>query len=378
MKNQTWIAIAIILWGAGSAINQLAAEEHNPPKILVTLPAEYNTPDGLAAGEDGNMILSIPNFNNDYLMKNGKIKEPAPPVMAIINKNNQISTWYAFRPEDMHPEIGRIGPMDCAFGPDGNLYVADIQVLWNGNHKSRLVRINVKDGKPVDMDVVVEGFIAANGLVWNGNVLFVTDSIIAHTPEVNEGENKPSLKSGVYAFTLEELQNNLTRLSPYSTAGSDRHLVVKFQSSNTMGFGADGVTVDDAGNLYTSIIEEGVIYKTELNAKYEAVETKLFAGSENMKSADGIVWNPADRKIYVADFLQNAVHSVDEEGRVTTLHRNGDTDGADGSLDQPVEVLIRGNELIIVNMDIAWLAPLGMAVNMEVDTPYTLSVIQLQ
>ena len=43
---------------------------------------------------------------------------------------------------------------------------------------------------------------------------------------------------------------------------------------------------------------------------------------------------------------------IDMQGKVTTLHKNGDTDGADGSLDQPCEVIIRGNELIIVSMDV--------------------------
>ena len=64
-------------------------------------------------------------------------------------------------------------------------------------------------------------------------------------------------------------------------------------------------------------------------------------------------------------------------GNVTTLHKNGDTNGADGSLDQPCEVIIRGNELIIVNMDMAWAVPKDLQVDREVDQPYTLSVIPL-
>ncbi len=106
--------------------------------------------------------------------------------------------------------------------------------------------------------------------------------------------------------------------------------------------------------------------------------TGLFAKDKKMVSADGIVWNPADSHIYVADFLGNAAHAVDMQGRVTTLHKNGDTDGADGSLDQPCEVIIRGNELIIVSMDMAWASPKNITVNKAVDQPYTVSIIQLE
>ncbi len=353
-------------------------KEVRSAQLFITLPAEYNTPDGAALDRDGNIILSIPNFNNDHLIETGKIKEASPSVMAKIDKNNQISTWYQFKKEDMHPETGKIGPMDAAFGPDGNLYVADMQIFWSGEHKSRLLRINMKNGLPVDMDVVVEGFIVANGVTWKGNTLFVSETILAHTPKTEEGEQKPALKSGVYAFTLDELQNGLIKLLPYSENGGDKHLVVQFESSNRLGFGADGVTIDVAGNLYTSIVEDGVIYKTKLDSENKAVTTTLFASDKNMVSADGIVWNPVDSRIYVADFLGNAAHAVDLQGNVTTLHKNGDTNGADGSLDQPCEVIIRGNELIIVNMDMAWAVPANLQVDSEVDQPYTLSVIKLK
>ena len=374
---KAFLLVAFILAFSGCAKTQTQESEYDKAKLFITLPTEYNTPDGAALDINGNIILSIPNFSNDHLIETGKLKEPSPPVMAKIDQNNKITTWYQFKAEDMHPETGRIGPMDAAFGPDGNLYVADMQIFWSGEHKSRLLRINMKDGQPVDMDVVVEGFIMANGVTWKGNTLFVSEPILAHTPKTEDGKQKPALKSGVYAITLDELQNGLIKLLPYSENGADRHLVVQFKSSNRLGFGADGVTIDAAGNLYTSILEDGVIYKTKLDGKNKAVKTTLFAKDKNMVSADGIVWNPVDSHIYVADFLGNAAHAIDMQGRVTTLHKNGDTNGADGSLDQPCEVIIRGSELIIVNMDMAWAVPKNLQVDKEVDQPYTISVIQL-
>ncbi len=372
------ISMAAILLLAGCPKTQKDEHRKSAARLLLILPEDHNTPDGATLDAQGNIILSIPNFNNDHLIKTGKLKEPSPPVMAKIDKNNKISMWYQFKAKDMHAETGRIGPMDAAFGPDGNLYVADMQIFWSGEHKSRLLRINMKNGQPVDMDVVVEGFIVANGVTWKGNTLFVSETILTHTPKTEEGKQKPALKSGVYAFTLDELQNSLIKLLPYSDNSADRHLVVQFESSNRLGFGADGVTIDAAGNLYTSIVEDGVIYKTKLDSKNKAVKTTLFAKDKNMVSADGIVWNPVDSHIYVADFLGNAAHAIDMQGRVTTLHKNGDTNGADGLLDQPCEVIIRRSELIIVNMDMAWAVPENLQVDKEVDQPYTISVIQLE
>ena len=148
-------------------------------------------------------------------------------------------------------------------------------------------------------------------------------------------------------------------------------------SSGRVGFGADGVTVDGKGNLYTSIIEDGLIYKTRFDHNGEQVETNLFARSNHMVSAGGIVWREEDNRIYVADILNNAVHAVDIKGNVQTLHNNPDTDGTDGSLDQPCEVLLRGNELIVVNMDMPWEDSTGLLVNTKNDEPYTISVIPL-
>ncbi len=372
--NSILLILAVTMFGFTGCTMKANQDAHRI-KILMELPTEYNTPDGAALDSEGNVILSIPNFNNDALLKDGKISKPSPPVMAIINQNNEISTWYKFKKGDMHPKTGRIGPMDAAFGPDGNLYVADMQIFWDGDHKSRLLRINVENGNPIDVDVVVEGFIVANGIAWKGNTLFVSETILQHMPKVKEGEQKPKLLSGVYGFNLDELQEGIVQLISYDQNNQDPHLVAKFESSGRVGFGADGVTIDGEGNLYTSIIEDGVIYKTTLDERNKAIQTVLFAQDRNMDSADGIVWNEADNKIYVANFLGNGVHSVDMNGKIQTLHKNGDTNGDHGLLDEPCEVIVRGNDLIIVNMDMPFESP--HLVNTTIDKPYTISVIRL-
>ncbi len=348
--------------------NKMISEDYQS-QLLIELPDEYNTPDGLSLAPNGDLILSVPNFNNQHLLERGMIEEAVPPFMASIDPDNNIEHWYDFKEEDLHPETGTMGPMGSAFGPDGNLYVADMHVFFSDEHKSRLIRINVENGKAVDMDVVATGFIASNGVTWRDNTLFVTESVL--------GEHEDSLVSGVYAFSLEELSDGKPiELVPFENGRFDDHLVVSFSSGNHMGFGADGITFDDDGVMYTTVIEKGEIYKSVVDDNNNAVTKDLFAKDENMKGPDGLIYDSEREHLYVADFLNNAVHAIDMEGNVTTLHKNGDVTGANGGLDQPAVVTLRGNELIVVNMDMAWAAP-DFSVNKEVDGEYNLAVIRL-
>ena len=365
---------AMLLLATGCASTPPKKNEKHAARLLIRLPTSCNTPSGATLDAEGNIVLSIPNFNNDALLKDGLIETPVPPKMVKIDKKNELTTWYEFREEDMHPDTGKIGPMDCAFGPDGNLYVADMQIFWDNHQQSRLLRINVIDGHPVGMDVVVEGFIASNGMVWKGDTLFVTESVLVHP---KGGEKNSQLLSGVYAFKIDELKSGCLILPPYDENNPERHLMEIFHSSGKGGFGADGVTVDGKGNLYTSIMEDGLIYKTSFDDKGEPFETSLFARSNDIVSAAGIMWRKEDNQIYVADMLNNAVYKVDMKGDVQTLLKNPDTGGADGSLDQPCEVLIRGNELIVVNMGMTWEETTGLLLNTKIDKPYTISVIPL-
>ena len=152
----------------------LSASASDEPGVIV-LPDSCNTPDGCTVTDDGDIILSMPNFNNGALMESKAIKEPAPAHMVKIDKQNKVTKWYEFKKEDMHAETGKIGPMGCDVGPDGHLYVADMQLFFDGNNKSRLLRITIEDGKAVRCDTVVEGFIGRvkcrlgyGRLTWQG------------------------------------------------------------------------------------------------------------------------------------------------------------------------------------------------------------------
>jgi hypothetical protein len=373
LKFMSLIA-AMLLFVTGCASTTPKKNEKHAARLLIRLPKSCNTPSGATLDAEGNIILSIPNFNNDALLKGGLIETPAPPKMVKIDKNNELTTWYEFRDEDMHPDTGKIGPMGCAFGPDGNLYVTDMQTFWDNHQQSRLLRINVIDGRPVGMDVVVEGFMVSNDMVWKGDTLFVTESVLAHP---KGGEKTSQLLSGVYAFKIDELKSGCLILPPYDDNNPERHLMEVFHSTGRGGFGAVGVTVDGKGNLYTSIMEDGLIYKTSFDDKGEPFESSLVAKSNGMVSAAGIVWRKEDNQLYVADMLNNAVYKMDMKGNVQPLPKNPDTDEADGFLDKPYEVLIRGNELIVVNMGMTWEETTGLLVNTKNDKPYIISVIPL-
>jgi len=333
------------------------------PELLTVLPEGCNAPNGAALDKTGNIIMTMPNSHNNYLIKIGELSTTDPKKIIKIDSENNISDWYVFKDGDKYVKTGGINPKDCDFGPDGHLYLTD-------GH-GRLLRINVKNGEAIDMDALVEGFNLANGLVWNDTILFVSESILERNKGSNDKDNKSFVISGIYSFTLKELQSGSIKLIPFSENNKDDHLIETFKSSHKIGVGADGVAVDAEGNLFTAIFEDGVLYKTVFDDSNVVIETNLFTLPNTMKSADGIIYDSVSNKIYVTDLVDNAVHSVNMEGNVSTLHKNDNTDGSDGFLEAPVDVVIKDRELIILNWDG------GFGVNKTPDKPFTISKINL-
>ncbi|MBN1442797.1 MAG: hypothetical protein JXA90_08810 [Planctomycetes bacterium] len=375
MKPISLLVVLGVATALASSCRKVEAPGAAKPAVLVTLPSHCHTPDGCTLTAGGDIILSVPNFNNKVLLAEKKIEKPAPALMVKIDKQNKLATWYEFQEKDLHADTGIVGPMGCDIGPDGNLYVADNQLFEDPAHKSRLLRINVEDGKAVSGDPVVVGFIVSNAVIWRGDKVYVSETMLETPAPPAEGKAPEKLRSGVYSISIEEWKDGPVQLKPWSADAPDPHLITTYETSGRIGFGADGLTFDEEGNLYCGIFEDGVIYKTAFDADGKPKETAVFAKADTMKCCDGIFWSQADKKIYVSDSLINGVHAVDLKGNVATVHSNGDTDGADGSLDQPCEVIVRGSELIVVNMDMPF--PSDLLTNTKIDEPYTLSVIQL-
>ena len=333
-------------------------------ELLVELPWEYNTPDGMCLLPNGEIIVAVPNVNS-YLAQEDQSKQEVPPVLIKINKDGKVEKWYT---PPNHPVTGKAFPFGICIDPEGkNFYIADLQWfadMKNPGNNSRVLRIPLDDkfnpaGDPV---VVIDGLVVANAVVVRDGNLYVSDTLMV--------PGSDPLISGIFRMKLSEEGLKLTQ-----PIEKDPHMIASIESKNLkVGFGADGLTFDSEGNLYCGNFADGLLHKIEFDDDGKVKSTTVFAKDEKMLCCDGIFYDKATDKIYVADSLANAVQIVDpKDGSVTTLAQDEENDGSGGRLDQPCEVLVRGKEVIVSNMDF----PLPGGVNTKFDAPYTISVIKL-
>ena len=317
-------------------------------QLLVELPDYCNTPDAMALLGDGGFLLSVPNYNDP---------EPGAFIMKV-SADNKVTKFFIAPP---HPETKRTGPMGLCVSPSGDVYYADNQFAPDTPETSRLMRIVVKDGVPQEAVTVVSGMNVANAVAIKGDYVYVSETIL-------EPDSAP-LISGIFRFKIGE--EGIELASPLE---DDPHLIATIKTYTDIGYGADGICFDTDGNLYCGNFGDGTIHKITFDAQDNVTSNEVWVKDEKMKCADGLFFDAKDNRIIVADMIQNAIQLVYLDGRVETLAINGDTDGADGGIDQPCEAIRRGDEVIISNMD--W--PFEGIVNTEWDEPYTLSVVKLK
>lgn len=322
------------------------------PQLLYTLPDKYNIPDGMALASDGTVYLSVPNLaDNTYL---GVLVKFAPDSVQFVTGL------------PAHPETKHAAPMDLAFGPDGNLYYAENQYENDKNYKSRLMRIRMQNGKVLGVDPVVTGFGLANAVVWKGNTIYVTDSQW-DMPDNPNG-------SAVMRFTLDELKRGAVALKPKT---ADPHVLAMFTTQvNDTGVdnGVDGMDYDSKGNLYTGSFGDGTMYKLTLKPDGSLATKEVLKLSRKVPCVDGLIIDRNTNKLYLCNSRENAIEVVTlANGQVTTLVQNGDTDGKGGKIDQPAEVLLKGNRLFITNFD----KPEKKFVNTKADEVHTMSYVDL-
>ncbi|WP_216688756.1 SMP-30/gluconolactonase/LRE family protein [Hymenobacter siberiensis] len=179
------------------------------PQLLFTLLDTHNTPDGLARSPDGRILLSVPNIADN--------SQPAAIIEIVGN------AYQPFAPNlPLEPITKKAAPMDLAFGPDGNVYYTENQYENSKKFVSRLMRINMKNGKPGNIETVVDSFALSNGLVWKGNLLYITDSQW-DMPGNDKG-------SAILRFTLDELKrsNGPLHLKPKT---KDPHVLAMFTTN---------------------------------------------------------------------------------------------------------------------------------------------------
>lgn len=327
-------------------------------KLLVELPDECNTPDGMCLLPDNSVLLSCPNVND----------QKYPAVIMRITPDNKLEKWLD---APLHPKTGKAFPFGICVDAEGkNVYVTDLQ--WfadtkNPGNNSRILQIPIDEkGNPAgEPRVICEGSVVANAVVVRDGVVYFTDTTMVPGTD--------PLLTGVFRIPLSEAVDGPVQLK--KPLEKEPHLIALIPTANVkIGFGADGLTFDDDGNMYVANFADGLIYKVTFDENGNPSEPALFAKDPAMRSSDGMVYDSKRKNIFVADSVANAVQIVDLDGKVTTLASDSNNDGSGGRLDQPCEVLLRGNEVIISNMDF----PIPGGVNTTFDKPYTISIIQLE
>jgi sugar lactone lactonase YvrE len=345
MRAMKVLAVVALLFVVGCARGVI------PEKMTaIELPDEWNTPDGMVVAPDGSILLSCPNTNDD---------KPGSFILRI-GKDDKVSEVVKL-PE--HPDTKKpCGPLGIDVGPDGNLYVADNQSFTTPDYKSRLLRVVMKDGKAEKVEVLVTGLIMANAVSCWGDSVYLTESKFTNDPT-------PPMRSGVYRFKLSELKADAPiALKPN---GEDTHVCARMTTQNMKWVGANGMGFGADGTMYVCNFGDAKIEAYTFTPDGKVASHTMVARLQGMMSCDGMKVHPKTGEVYIADFLGNAVHKVNpKSGLVTTIAKNGNTDGRKGRLDRPSEPCIRGNKLYVSNID------LPLAGN-QYDKPHTITVIEL-
>ncbi|MDO4584414.1 MAG: hypothetical protein Q4D62_09960 [Planctomycetia bacterium] len=346
---------------------QAQNEERFRPALYIQLPDYCPIPDGMTLHEKTNAIyLTCPN----YEPTDADGRKTSPAVLMRITPDGKISKVLDF-PEDSIAKD--CSPMGIDLGPDGHLYVADNLFTGKpGGPKSRVLRVHLDDqGLPTGVvEVVVRGIHLANGLLWDGEWMYVTD------PVITKLENDPAYgKGGLWRFHQSEVTGKapLVEVNADLAAG-DRHLVATMDVQKTkrgdMG-GLDGIT-KAWGAIWVGNVGDGALFRVTFDAEGKAIVTKEYQNPD-FRCCDGIFYDRHSDLIFINDPEDNCVRVFDKSRQMSTLWQDPDNDGTGGMLDEPSECIVRDGKLIIANFD----RPFPGLTNTKHDKPYTLSVIDL-
>ena len=364
------------------AVDHKGANAQYKPKLLLKLTGDMSQPDGMTVNPKTKTIfLNCPNFNN---RPNNEGPKKHPGTLVRIKLDGDTATaekMFVYEEKAPFPETGQVGPMGLYFGPDGHLYVCDNQYFFNTNWKSRILRVRMDGDNPTgEVEVVVEGIKLANAILWTPDRMLVTDTFFDLEGEFGSG--------GVWAFAKEDALkagtdgNPPIKLNPITKMGDDPHCIAICLVKQLPGCGnggLDGLTADKNGVLYTGNFGNGEMYRLVFDAEGKATTDVIHEAGDYFSCCDGIFYNADTNKIYINDSAANAIHAfapppLGEKAVFETLWENGDTDGADGSLDQPAELVIVDGKMVIANFD--W--PFPELLNTKTQEPNTLSLINLK
>ncbi|MDO4587274.1 MAG: hypothetical protein Q4C95_08255 [Planctomycetia bacterium] len=344
------------------------------PSLYAEFPDDMYSPDAVYYEPNSKTLyVTMPNFNLDPETSGFPV---SPACLVKVNPDGSAEKLVEF---PINEKTGHyVGCMDLAQGPDGNLYVCDNQYFFETNYKSRIWRVVMKDGKPTgEFQVVVDEMKVPNGILWEEDRVFVTDTILDLDGKYGTG--------AVWAFSNEELlkagtdENNPPII--VAKTGDPRQIIIE-ECENVRGnnCGADGIARDSNGIYYFGNYGDGAMFRFKFDENNKPLVDKIHKGGELFKSADGIDFDPVTNKVYITDSAGNAIWAFtpkawDEKIEFERIWENDDTDGTDGLLDLPCDCVVVDGKLIISNQDIG-VGETGK--NQKVDKPYSLSVINLQ
>lgn len=361
MKKAIKTAIGIlILFNASNLFSQASNQEITysktskviKPTLFADLGETCQTPDGMALDKKGNLFLSI--TNPISFEKYGS-------KILTFDKNDKPITWFDKLP--LHPITKKVHPMGMEFGPDGNLYVMDNQFFAGKENFSRLIRVIVKEGKPLNAEVLVEGVNFGEAVRWSKNRIYITDALFENRRE-----------SGIYSFSLDQLNKKNIVLD---SSNKKDYLIATFTlklevTKNTIGI--DGIAFDKKGNLYAGNFGDGVITKLEFYSDGKVKSQKVVFDSDQLKCCDGFFYDEKRNSIFIANYENNSVHQLNlNTNTISLIWENDAADGADGKLDNPCETIIYKGKLLVVNYD-----TFPGEKNKEADSFHTISSFDLE
>lgn len=325
------------------------------PKLFTLLPDYICTPDGMEIDQEGNLVLSCPNFA-DLSM---------PSCIVKIDRERNVRKWFDL---PLNEKTGEVRAMGIAFGPDGDLYIVDNQG-WTGIEKykfqGRILRVRMNGDEIEKVTVVADGMEHPNGIRIRGEYMYVTQSTMEMV-QTKSGK----LLSCVYRFRLDDENIHIT-----NTLDDENIFTTYITENPDCQYGVDGIVFDQEGSLYIGNFGDGEIYKVTFNEDGSLKENRPWAKNpEELKSTDGMTIDKYGN-IYIADFSANAIVKADPQGNLSKVAESPDTDGFNGELDEPGEPCVWGDQIIVSCFD---LVTDEGKVNTAHEMPATMSMLDVE
>src|SRR3954452_17040007 len=238
------------------------------------------------------------------------------------------------------------GPAGLAFGPDGRLYIADID-------KIMVLRPDV--AAPPVAEVYATGVPGANGIAWDERGdLWVSDGGTAQGRVWRIGRDR----TPVEMFRVQPMANDVG-------VGRDARSVPPGSSQAIV---ANGLAFSRDGTLYVADTARGAIWRVFLDRRGRVLSRTgcdttftpdtlclddVFVQHPSLEGADGIVLDREDN-IYVAANERNAIGVVTRRGEVFELFRNPVAATGlrnAGPLEFPTSPVLTGRRLCLTNSD---------------------------